>query len=642
MKRLSFFTRLAIGCKALAQLGVRPLVNLAIYRLGLITGHYERLSRKKSNIFAEMNLTLRWPVKIPPKELLQLHSRQGLEQIEQILKGKFRQFGGAYVDMTLTAGSPLDLWTQYEKHPEKYSIEDIKFIWEPARFGWAIQLACAWSVNPSKSIEQAFWENFERFLSSNPAYYGPNWVSGQEAAIRLISLAFAASIFQEGDQFSSEKANRLSCSIVEHARRIEMTLPYSRSQDNNHYLIEGIGLYSAGWMIPKHPESEKWKAKGWKIVLEAIDRQIADDGAYCQHSINYHRLMLQSVLWLNSLLQKEKISFPETIQKKLAAATQWYLAQIDPLSGKAPNLGSNDGTLLLPMADVEFSDHRPTAQAAAVAFLGMPCFKAGEWDHLRIWLGYEYPVGKEPARINFTSNGVHKIGNHRSWATLRAIDYHHRPNQADQLHIDLWHEGMNLLLDAGTYRYNAPPPWENSLAGTLVHNTVTLDDRDQMSRAGKFLWLDWAQARIIKETENLISAEHDGYLKYGILHRRTLERETDFTWKVLDELISIKNMGEHRHRLHWLLADGRYTLMKNQLVVTYPETQISFSISSNVNPVQIQLIRAGVNISGKGGSLENLGWFSPTYGEKVPTLSFLYEAASSKTVEFFTLIHLDK
>lgn len=639
---MSFFARIATGLKALAQLGLRPLVNLAIYRFGLTTGHYERLPRKKSNLPATKELTIRWPVGIPPKELLHPISREGFEQIKKILKGRFRQFGGGFADINLTPKPPLDLWTLYEKKTGNYSIEDIKFIWEPARFGWAIQLAYAWSENRSRSIEQAFWNYLEKFLSVNPAYFGPNWVSGQEAAIRMVSIAFAASIFQRGDEFSPEKATGLLQSIVEHAQRIEMTLPYSRSQDNNHYLIEGIGLYTAGWMIPDHPESEKWKTKGWKIVLEALERQIGNDGTYCQHSINYHRLMLQSVLWLESLLQQDNIPFPENIRKRLAAATQWYLTQIDLLSGSAPNMGSNDGALLFPMAGAEFSDHRPTAQAAAIAFLNAPCFKTGEWDNLRIWLGFEYPTGKEPVGLSARSSGVHKIGNHHTWASLRAVDYQNRPSQADQLHVDLWHEGMNLLMDAGTYRYTAPPPWENALAGTHVHNSVLVDGRDQMSRAGKFLWLDWAKARIIKETDNLISAEHDGYLKHGILHRRTLERESDLNWKVHDELIVVKRSGEHHHRLHWLLADGRYILQNNQLKVIHPKTRISLTISSNVNPVQIQLIRAGETISGMGTSPTNFGWFSPTYGEKVPALSLLLEASSPDTVEFITLIHLEK
>jgi hypothetical protein len=50
----------------------------------------------------------------------------------------------------------------------------------------------------------------------------------------------------------------------------------------------------------------------------------------------------------------------------------------------------------------------------------------------------------------------------------------------------------------GTFRYTAPAPWDNSLARTLVHNTIELNHQDQMKRAGRFLWLDWAQAEDVE------------------------------------------------------------------------------------------------------------------------------------------------
>ena len=59
---------------------------------------------------------------------------------------------------------------------------------------------------------------------------------------------------------------------------------------------------------------------------------------------------------------------------------------LDPASGEVPNLGANDGALILPLSSAEFNDFRPTVQAAARAFLrtGLP---PGDWDELSVWLG---------------------------------------------------------------------------------------------------------------------------------------------------------------------------------------------------------------------------------------------------------------
>ncbi len=102
---------------------------------------------------------------------------------------------------------------------------------------------------------------------------------------------------------------------------------------------------------------------------------------------------------------------------------------------------------------------------------------------------------KIPLPSPYLSDSYHRMGSESDWAVIRATAYKNRPFQADQLHVDLWQNGQNILMDAGTFSYNASSPWDNSLAGAFVHNTATIDGEDQMTRAGRFLWLDWAQGR---------------------------------------------------------------------------------------------------------------------------------------------------
>jgi len=68
--------------------------------------------------------------------------------------------------------------------------------------------------------------------------------------------------------------------------------------------------------------------------------------------------------------------------------------------------------------------------------------------------------------------------------------------------------GLNVAHDPGTYLYNAAPPWDNALAGSDVHNTVTVDGGDQMLRAGRFLYLDWAQAQVVQGEAAQPAKEH--------------------------------------------------------------------------------------------------------------------------------------
>src|SRR4029077_18696339 len=123
-------------------------------------------------------------------------------------------------------------------------------------------------------------------------------------------------------------------------------------------------------------------------------------------------------------------------------------------------------------------------------------------DEAALWLcaekGVPHPrsawVGASRTTNLPGSTGYHRLGVENSWALVRAGRYTRRPFQSDQLHVDLWWHGLNLARDAGTYLYNGDPPWNNGFSGTAVHNTVTLDHQDQMRHAGRFLWVDWAQA----------------------------------------------------------------------------------------------------------------------------------------------------
>ncbi len=154
---------------------------------------------------------------------------------------------------------------------------------------------------------------------------------------------------------------------------------------------------------------------------------------------------------------------------------------------------------------------------------------------------------------------------------LRAAHLRHRPGQADQLHLDLWHQGLNIALDAGTYRYSAAEPWNNALATASVHNSVTVDDQEPMTRAGRFLWLDWDQARVVRTEPGKVSVERDGYRKLGIRHRRSVEWLGSGSWRITDELLPTgKTLNSHTYILNWLLPDWAWELSGNQLRLRGP------------------------------------------------------------------------
>lgn len=593
-----------------------------LYQIGLKSG---RIAKKVSADCAQAadqansaKLRLDFPLPTPQAFLSQT------EIVQEIVSGQARLFGGDPVPISLSPRPPLDDWSAYETGKANWGCEDPKFIWEPARFGWSFTLGRAYHATNDEKLAVTFWQNLQEFSTSNPPTKGPNWASAQEVALRLIAFCFSVQIFARSPQTTPDRLRAITRSIAEHAARIPPTMNYARAQGNNHLLAESAGIFTAGIFLQDHPMASVWRKIGWQAFHQGLHQQIADDGTYAQHSSNYHRLMLELSLWMFCLSKWRGFSFPATSLHRLAAATRWLFSMTNPSSGLAPNLGSNDGAHFLPLSICSHSDMRPTLQAASRAFLNGSCLPSGPWDELSTWIGLSDPlVPIRPA----SSQAINRIGTPDLYAYLRTVRFISRPNHADQLQVDFWLHGNPMTLDAGSYRYTAPSPWNNSLAGTLCHNTLSVDNQDQMVRAGKFLWLNWAQSTTLPASSpDLLSAETDAYANKGITHRRTLQMKTSSHWIVRDEIIPTHSVQtSHSYTVHWLLPDVPWTQNENQLHFIFGQSDVFLSFSSSSPcPSNTQIICGSQLLSGSGEFPAFLGWHSPTYNTKLPALSIRF------------------
>jgi hypothetical protein len=642
-------SRLQLALKSLTQLGLAPICLYGLYRLGLASGHYRRLDASMLREATRAARPSRPAFPLPdPAAFAQVLSRSArsslLSQANLIARGKYRPFGGSPVSLQLTFKRPLQHWTAYETGKASLASfglphDDIKFAWEPARFGWAFLLGRAYHVSRDERHARLFWRLFESFDRGNPPYNGPHWMNGQEVAIRLMALIWSAQVFAPARLSTPRRVARLTHSIAQHAARIPPTLVYARSQNNNHLVIESASLFLAGCALDHQP----WRDLGWRWLNRAIQRQIGPSGEYIQHSTNYHRLMLQAALLVDAARHGRGDLWPLRTQRALARAAHWLFSLLDGTSGRVPNLGANDGALLLPLSSASFDDFRPTVQAAARAFLRTG-LESGDWDELSLWLGLA-PAGHAADSDAYAAEHLRST---HSWACLQASTFKTRLSHMDQLHVDLWWRGLNVAADAGTYLYNAAPPWDNSLVSSRVHNCVTIDGREQMTRAGRFMVVDWFPAysrRVLSADPSVlsqVSAFHAGYDRIGIRHERTLRLLEAAHWQVKDELRFLRPQP-HSLRLHWLLLDGECRLQQRghetRLRLRVPGGWIRVTISSagfEDQPPRLSLIRAGKVLQGQEPAQPFEGWISPSYGQKLPALSLSLTAQASHTCSFTT------
>ncbi len=555
--------------------------------------------------------------------------------------------------------SPTRPWTSMRFasgfSPDDYG--DLKFILEPSRFLFIYPLARAYALSGDERYPEAYWRAIENWAASSPPASGPLWICGQESSLRILSWSFALYAFLHSPATTAQRVALLLSMIAAHAWRTMQTVGYARSQRSNHLFSEAVGLWTAGALYPELNEAAAWQKQGAHLLREAVLDQITPEGVYLQDSFNYQRMVLHQLLWTLRLSEIHKIELDPEIRTRAIAAFKFIREFVDKDSGRAPNHGSNDGSNILPLAVCDYGDFRPLLRMGSCILNCPITLQPGSWDEPAQWFCPEkkvsHPssawVGASGTTNASHSTGYHSIGTEKSWAMVRAGHYTRRPFQSDQLHVDLWWHGLNLARDAGTYLYNGEPPWNNGLAGTAVHNTVMVDRRDQMKRAGRFLWLDWAQAsgRVFStdnsDSPDCFQGEHHGYRRLGVKHRRVVQRVTEDAWIIVDDLLGA---DEHELRLHWLLPDLPFEVIATSpfcAALSAEKVRFRWHIFSS-SAGSAAIVRGGKNLAGSivGGDEDILGWESPTYGELVPAISLLYRVQAPLPVRMVTVILADE
>ena len=628
-----------------------------IYRLKVAIEHYFGLDRLRMPIraWASDQIAIEKYSKTPLLFPVSKDAIQGflyvhpeacqnlLREANEILQGRFRKFEGE----SQFFGTPPQ-WN--EEFPGKKipaagihwsrikPFEDIKLVWELSRMGWAQILARAYAFTGDEAYAESFWMLLEHWHKTNPPNQGPQWICGQEVAIRSFALVFADSLLFASPSSTPLRRARLQEIVLAGADRIEPHFHYARSQRNNHALNEALGLMTAALLSPDiQPQNGGWYHLGSSCFAEDLLDQLDAEGSYIQHSTIYHRVMIHACTWRLLLARIEGTPLDGGLLARMEAGLDWMVAMVDPSTGMAPNLGSNDGANILRFSICPYQDHRPSLQGLA-ALLDLPLpYPPGPWDEPVLWLLGQDPGPLRRRTIQRADMAAPGRGHYlrlfeEGSLYFRCATYQDRPSQSDPLHVDLTWRGLNVLCDAGTYRYNAPPPWRNTLAYTGAHNTVTIDGQSAMGRVGPFLWLDWDVAEIQHPAPSgWLIGERRPTSFSPMKHRRSVFQLGPKHWVILDEAEATQ---PEPFRIHWLLPDLPYTLLNRGLVLTTPE-----------GPFQLLILGPGELAATVGDSSEMLrgriyppaGWRSPCYFQLEPALAVSRESAPARTARWISV-----
>lgn len=475
---------------------------------------------------------------------------------------------------------------------------DIKDVWEPARFGWAYDLVRGYATTRDERYVRAFAEQFTSWASAGAPFNGVHWSCGQETAIRAIALLYAEANLGGAEAFDRPLQERLIEILAASGERIADALHYAISQRNNHAISEAAGLVALGVRLSGvHPDAEKWLERGEAWINRLVQEQFAPDGWYVQHSFTYLRLALdQCVVAERSLRSVHRHLSPPAVAR-LQAATQLLLAVIDPPTGIVPNHGANDGALVHPIGMADYRDFRVAITAACSTFnVAMPA-DVSVSDEALAWLGAESPRRSPPISDGVTHGPSGWVAARAggNFAFLRAARYDSRPSHLDPLHVDIRIGGQEVVVDPGSFAYQAPPPWRNSLVSAQFHNGPMLDDREPGVRGPRFLWYAWPSAAVSAASFTKGTARIEAADSRGVTRRVTISGDAVV---VEDEVLPEATNGS-RLAVAWLL---------------HPDADPGLVVSEP----------AGMIIQAVEGS--PAGWFSPRYNQRLRSRTLRVEA----------------
>ena len=464
------------------------------------------------------------------------------EAFDNILSGKIQFFNYQYFDLgndydwitNPDSGFQYDIqkhWTEVNDYSKEAG--DIKYVWEKSRFSFLYTIV-RYDYHFEEDHSQFVFQQITDWIEKNPLNCGPNYKCSQEISLRILNWIFALYFYQNSPHLTDALFSKIIQSIYWQLHHIYHNINFSRiTVRNNHAITETLTLYMVTALFPQFPNSSLWRKKGKKWFEQEIAYQIYDDGTFLQFSMNYHRVVIQLLTWAIRISDLNGDKFDNCVYEKSYQSLNFLYQCQEDSNGYLPNYGSNDGALFFKLSDSDYLDYRPQLDALHILLTGESLYSAATEDSF--WYGKSssssfHPLKKQFGILRFDTGGYYLIRETDTMTFVRCGRHKDRPAHADNLHLDVWYKRENILMDGGTYKYNTDKEDLDYFMGTASHNTIMLDNQDQMLKGARFIWYYWSQAVDMKIKEEQDYFELKGrvscfrQLSGSIIHERIVRK----------------------------------------------------------------------------------------------------------------------
>jgi hypothetical protein len=513
-----------------------------------------------------------------------------------------------------------------------------KNVWEINRLQFLVQVALNYKSTGREHYLTQFVKILTSWIDRNPYLQGINWYSNIEVNIRLINWFFCWEILDvenlslRNEQFKVFVEKKWIPTIYQHCF-YSYNNPSRFSSANNHLISEYAGLFiaSSKW---EFKESGKWIKYAHKGLENEIIKQHSKDGINKEEAAEYIQFITD--FFLLSLIVGERTNrpFSEQFKQQLHKICRYIYNFLD-CKGNFPKYGDEDDGKCFILDFKEKSNNFKSLLTSSTIIFNDQLLKSksnGFDIKNQLLLGYR---GKEVYEsvpdINFIeSSEFYKEEGHfifRKNENAKEIYLHFDAaplgflsiaahGHADALSFILHVAGLPIFIDSGTYTYHTEADWRRYFIGTLAHNTICINQKDQAVNGGPTLWIKHYKTSIINleqsESVDRVKATHNGYIIEDVQHIREIVFDKQINEIQVVDTVVVRNnkitqveIPFHFHPEVAIaqLSSNSYMISRNS------EVKMEFSVDEKLAPVMIT------------GQMDPviLGWYSDSFLKKEAT-----------------------
>ncbi len=419
---------------------------------------------------------------------------------------------------------------------------DVKFVWEVNRHQFLAVLARAYAYTGREEFAEPCVAMVERWIEANPPGVGVNWSSNLEVAIRSISWLWTIQLLLGARALDDRRLRLWLASLRQHRDYLVDHLS-TYTDPTNHLIGEAAALAMISLWLPEWERSAACRDLALTTLADALGQQVADDGVDVEQATSYQRFVLDLVLQVIALAERNVVSIPVRLRERAEAMLAATAALVGP-SCRAPRIGDSDDARGLPFFSADPWDFGELLALGRAVLGSTTSVCAGHGlAESAFWLAAtpgqpNVAAAKEPTaagRPQLLSQGGYAIlplpagpASDRLIFDCGPLGYlpHCSHGHADLLSVLVNAGGEEFLVDPGSFAYYDELGRRDLFRSTRAHNTVEVGGRDQADAFDPFKWLNIPRTGLeiwrLGQSFHYAEAWHDGYRRIvpAARHRR--------------------------------------------------------------------------------------------------------------------------